>query len=174
MRKLSDKKKAILIVGAVDGVLLLYLAVLLLTFLKVFGKADKPVSYLAYQYQVTNEIIDAESSLIERTFTYVDEDKSLRFSTTGLNASIGTYAPHTYIYGTTSGSLTISFKIEGVSLAKVTYDEIKTSDINGENVKVLSPESYTTFKELGWFVLKYTSDYPKYIYSVSLTYYVIK
>lgn len=174
MRRIKSKKKSLLIIGVVDFVFVLYTAVLVLAFLKVFGKDNTKVNYVGYVYSVTNEVITSESHLDGYSYTYEDEDKTMRFSSSGSNGSIGAVEPHTYLYGTTSSTLFISFKIEGTKVARVTYDEVKICDDYGSNISVLDKSKYTSYKKDGWFTFEYSDSAPKYIYSVSLTYYVSK
>ena len=181
MKKL-DNKKSLLIAGVVDISLLAYLIVLLLGFLKLFNEAKILSNCIKVNYIATNEIINSESSLTsENTFYYlshnheIDNDEVLYFhSDKNQDVSIGTYNPASYIYGTEDRTLYISFKLDNISLYKVTYTEVFVSDIDGKNVSLLTNRDYSTFKKDGYYTLKYSKDAPKYIYALSLTYYVKK
>ena len=182
MKRIEDKKKALLLVGITDGVLLLYLILILLTFFKLFGHIKELGNYKPISYVVTNEIITSESSLTsEKTFYYhshndeINDDEELYFhSNLNQNVSIGTYSPQSYIYGTEDKILYISFKLENTTVYKVTYNQVLVSDMDGENVKTLSNKEYKVNKSNGYYTLVYSLNSPKYIYALALTYYVKK
>lgn len=181
MKKL-DNKKSFLITGVVDITLLVYLFVLLLAFLKLVDNLKALADCTKIDYVVTNQIINSESSLTsENTFYYrshndkINDDEVLYFhSDKNQDVSIGTYNPASYIYGTEDLTLYISFKLDSIKLYKVIYTQIFVSDINGENISKLTYRDYSTLKKDGYYTLKYSKDAPKYIYSLSLTYYVKK
>ena len=181
MKKLENKK-SLLIAGVVDISLLVYLFVLLLAFLKLVDNLKALADCKKIDYVVTNQIINSESSLAsENTFYYrsyndkINDNEVLYFHTDkNQDVSIGTYSPQSYIFGTEDNSLYISFKLDNISLYKVTYTKVFFSDIDGKNVSLLTNRDYSTFKKDGYYTLIYSKDAPKYIYSLSLTYYVKK
>lgn len=181
MKKLENKK-SLLIAGVVDISLLVYLFVLLLAFLKLVDNLKALADCTKIDYVVTNQIINSESSLTSKnTFYYrshndkINDDEVLYFHTNkNQDVSIGTYSPQSYIFGTEDNTLYISFKLDNISLYKVTYTKVFVSDIDGKNVSLLTNRDYSTLKKDGYYTLKYSKDEPKYIYALSLTYYVKK
>ena len=175
MKKITDKRKAYLIVGSVDLVLIGYLVIIFLMFLKFFGHDDPK----AYTFIVTNQIINEYSSLEDdNSFIYKNisnqGEEIIRFSSSGESAFIGTYDPNTYIYGTDDTSLYISFKLTGIKLNKVVFNTVEMCDEDGLNVYTLKKSDYTTSQKDGYYTLKYSSDNTKYVYSVASTYYLNK
>ena len=179
MKKIENKK-ALLIVGVVDATLILYLILLLLGFFKMMTYIKEVGTYKPINYVVTNEIITSESSLSsDKTFHYyshndeLNDNEELYFhSNRNQNVSIGTYSPQSYIYGTEDKTLYISFKLENTKVYKVTYHQVLISDMDGENVTALSNKEYKVSKKDGYFTFEYSKSSPKYIYALSLTYYV--
>ena len=175
MKKITDKRKAYLIVGSVNLVLVGYLIVIVLAFLKFFGHNDPK----AYTFIVTNQIINEHSSLEDNnSFIYknisTQGEEIIRFSSSGESVFIGTYDPNTYIYGTDDTSLYISFKLTYVKLNKVVFNTVEMCDEDGLNVFTLKRSNYSTSQKDGYYTLKYNSDNTKYVYSVALTYYLNK
>lgn len=177
---MNNKKKNLLIVGGVNLVIISYLVILLFAFLKIYGKPDESSLYKPVKYQITNEVIKSYSHLnpSDASFHYSSDEgeyiSEIIFMTSGDNASIGTYDPQSYIYGTSDKTITITFELSETPLYKVSFDEIKVSDNEGHNVKKLARSAYSTSMKSGKGVLKYSSNKEKYIYSVSLTYYIKK
>lgn len=180
MKRIEDKKKALLIVGVVDLVMVAYMLLILLAFFKLSGQLKDFSNYKRINYIVYNSIITSESSLnSDHTFTYyshnneIDDNEELYFhSNKNENCSIGTYSPNSYIYGTEDKDLYISFKLENKKIYKLTYNQVFVSNMDGEEVKELNKNKYSTSKKDGYFTLKYSDTNPKYIYALSLSYYV--
>ena len=173
MKKIVDKRASFLIVGIANLLLISYLIVLLSVFLKVIGHNDP----IGYQFVVINQIIDEYSSLEpDNSFVYknVSEqgEEVIKFSSSGDSSYLGTYDPYTYIYGTNDDILHISFRLSNARVSKVVFNHICLCDEDGENVESLSKMNYTVSKKNGWFTAKYSKEETKYIYSVSLTYYL--
>ena len=168
MKKITDKRKAYLIVGSVNLILIGYLVVIILAFLKFFGHNDPK----GYTFIVTNQIIDEYSSLEDdNSFIYKNisnqGEEIIRFSSTGESAYIGTYNPNTYIYGTDNNSLYISFKLTNVKLNKVVFSTVEMCDEDGLNVYTLKKPDYSTYQKDGHYTLKYSCNVTKYVYSVA-------
>ena len=175
MKKITDKRRAYLIVGSVNLVLIGYLIVIVLAFLKFFGHDDPK----GYTFIVTNKIINEYSSLEDdNSFIYKNisnqGEEVIRFSSSGESAFIGTYNPNTYIYGTDDASLYISFKLTDVKLNKVVFNTVEMCEEDGLNVYTLKKSDYSTNQKDGYYTLKYSSNNTKYVYSVALTYYFYK
>lgn len=174
MNRITDKRKVYLIVGVVNFVLISYLLVMLFAFLKVFGK-DDPVGY---RLTITNQIIDEHSSLEDdNSFIYRYESSlgevTMKFSSNGDSGFIGNYEPHNFIYETDDNSLIIYFTINNKRLCRVTYHNIALSDEDGNNVTYISKHNFETSSKGNYYYLKYSKkDTPKYLYSVSFTYYL--
>ena len=170
-----SKKKSLLVVGLVNLGMFIYLMVIALAMLKMFGHDDDK----AYYYMITNSVINSHSSLEDdNSFIYhsyneeLDDTEEIIFSSSGDSASIGTYDPQSYIYGTDDKSLYIAFALGLTKVSKVRYNDVKVCDIDGNNAYTLSSSDYDTYYSDGYFVLKYSNNASKYIYSVSLTFYV--
>ena len=173
------KHKSILIVSIFDGVLLIYLVTLLLGLFKVVGTPDEWKIYNYHQYSITNEVINDESSLdSENRFVYQSTDdlgneRTITFySNKNENNSLGTYDPHSYIFGTEDLELYINFYTPISDIVR--FNEICMCDIDGQNIKRLEKSDYNVAKSSQGYTLKYVSGSAKYVYSVSLTYLVKK
>ena len=176
---LNSRMKKLLIVGAVDICLLAYLGLLLLGFLKFIGQPDEDSLYRPVIYKVERNIINDQSTLVNNKEFHYELDTEfglteLVFNNSGSNAYLGTYDPWTYIYGCDEGTLSISFGIKDTKLYKVTFDEVYISDENGGSPRKLLHKEYTTSMNNGVGIFNYSTNEAKYIYSVSLTFYVKK
>ena len=177
--------KRILLVIGFDLGMLVYLGVLLLAFTGKIGKPDESSQYMPVTYKIDSSVIQSYSHLVNETEFHYSSDTQygvfeIIFSTSGDSASIGPYEPHTYLYSTSGDSIYISFEQTESKLYKVTFDEIVICDEDGEHQRSLNYNEYTYGMKDGKGICKYTKaseeEQPieKYIYSVSLSFYVKK
>ena len=177
MNKLGDRR-SIIITALVNLSLIAYLGLILLFLRRDIGKDDEYKNYHQISVVLTNEIIDEYSSLdSDNNFTCykdieISESRSdqviFTFSSSGDNASIGTYNPYTYIYGSEDKDLFISVKLKDSKSYKVRYDFIYVSDEDGNNFRKLYYSEYS----LSNYKVTYSKDEPKYIYGLELTIFV--
>ena len=177
MNKIGDRR-SIIITAIVNLGLIAYLGLILLFLRRDIGKDDEYKSYHQISVVLTNEIIDEYSSLdSDNNFICykdieISESRSDQvifiFSSSGDNASIGTYNPYTYIYGSEDKDLSIFIKLKDSKSYKIRYDFIYVSDIDGNNYRKLYYSEYA----LSNYKVTYSKDEPKYIYGVELTVFV--
>ena len=177
---MGNRKKFYIFAG-INLAMVAYAVILSLAFLKMFGKDDESTLYQPIKFQVTNSIIksyselDTDNSYHYHALGYNDNPVELSFYTSGNNASIGTYDPNNYIYGTDDKTITITFEMSEMKLYKVTFDEVCICNEEGKESRALARSEYDYYMSNGKGVFKYSKkDEYKYIYSVSLTYYVKK
>ena len=170
----TDKRKTLLAIMIIDIIVALILGLLFLVFL-YYRSDNNNVTKL--RYNLTNEVIDENSSLdpTRYSFSNISENKEeIVFYSSGVNNSIGTYNPHSYIFSTSDSDLYIIFNVIHKEI-KIYEQEIKICDIDGNNVKSLTKEEYTSRKqEDNSFIYTIPNTSTTYIYSVSITYQIIK
>ena len=170
----KDKRKTFLAIMIIDIVVALLLGLLFFIFLNNRNTNNEPVKI---KYDLTSEVIDENSSLDPSRYSFSnisENNEEIVFYSSGVNNSIGTYNPHSYIFSTSDNDLYIIFNVTHKEI-KIYEQEIKICDVDGNNVSSLTKEEYTSRKqEDNSFICTIPNTSTTYIYSVSITYQIIK